>query len=47
MLPNAAKTTRMIVRRKKRTSTWLDLSSRGKFGSCAKIRISGNRSIAA
>jgi hypothetical protein len=36
MLPNAAKT-RMIVRRQKRTSTWVDLSSRGKFGSCAKI----------
>src|SRR6266403_5943574 len=38
MLPNAAKTTRMIIRREKRMSTWVDLSSRGKFGSCAKIR---------
>src|ERR1700681_3603598 len=37
MLPKAAKITRMIIRRQKRTSTWVDLSSRGKFGSCAKI----------
>src|ERR1700737_2298108 len=38
MLPNAAKITRMLIRRQKRTSTWVDLSSRGRFGSCAKIR---------
>src|SRR6202171_5481444 len=38
MLPNAAKTTRMIIRRQKRTSTWVDLSSRGRFGTCAKVR---------
>jgi hypothetical protein len=37
MLPNAAKITRTIIRRKKRTSTWVNLNSRGKFGSCAKI----------
>src|SRR5258705_2557512 len=38
MLPNAAKTTRMIIRRQKRMSTWVDLSSRGRFGTCAKVR---------
>src|ERR1700730_2824953 len=42
-LPNAAKMIRMIVRRTKRTSTWADLNSRGKFGSCAKIRNSDQR----
>src|SRR6267142_1365238 len=38
MLPNAAKTTRTIIRRQKRMSTWVDLSSRGRFGTCAKVR---------
>ena len=38
MLPNVAKTTRMIIRKQKRTSTWVDLSSCGKLGSCIKIR---------
>src|SRR5258706_14917075 len=38
MLPNAAKITRMIVRRKKRATTWVGLNSRGRFGSCAKTR---------
>src|ERR1700682_3427201 len=38
MLPNAAKITRMIIRRPKRRSTCVDLTSCGKFGSCAKIR---------
>src|SRR3984893_8174341 len=47
MLPNAAKITRMLIRRQKRTSTWVDLSCRGKFGSCAKTRNSDNRPFAA
>src|SRR5260221_13819322 len=38
MLPNAAKITRMIVRRRKRATTWVGLNSRGRFGSCAKTR---------
>src|SRR5260370_22261389 len=38
MLPNAAKITRMIVRRKKRATTWVGLNSCGRFGSCAKTR---------
>src|SRR5260370_28876656 len=38
MLPNAAKITRMIVRRKKRATTWVGLNSRGRFGRCAKTR---------
>ena len=38
MLPNAAKITRMIVRRKKRATTWVGLNSRGRIGSCAKTR---------
>jgi hypothetical protein len=38
MLPNVAKTTRMIIRKQKRTSTWVDLSSCGRFGNCIKIR---------
>src|SRR6266404_7055002 len=38
MLPSAAKITRMIIHRQKRTSIWVDLSSRGKFGSCANVR---------
>src|SRR3977135_3419879 len=46
MLPNAAKITRMIMRRQKRTSTWVDFNSRGRFGTCAKIRSSYNRSLA-
>ena len=36
MLLNAAKAVRMPIRMQKRTSTWVDLSSRGRFGSCAK-----------
>src|ERR1700739_1093626 len=39
MPPNAAKTTRMIMRRQKRTITWVDFNSWVKFGSCAKILI--------
>src|ERR1700687_4109410 len=46
MLPNAAKIARTLIRRKKRTSTWVDLSSRGRFGSCAKTRNSDNRLFA-
>jgi hypothetical protein len=46
MLPNAAKMTRVLVRRQKRTSTWVDLNCRGRFGSCAKTRNSGNLSFA-
>jgi hypothetical protein len=38
MLLNAAKTSRIIVRKQNRASTWADLNSRGRFGSCAKIR---------
>jgi hypothetical protein len=38
MLLNAAKTTRMPIRRQKRTSTRVDLSCRGRFGSGAKTR---------
>src|SRR5580700_9569315 len=37
MLPNAAKITRMPVRRKKRTITWVDRSSRDRFGNCDKV----------
>jgi hypothetical protein len=37
MLPNAAKTAKMLIRRQKRASTWIDLSSCGRFGSCAKF----------
>src|SRR5258708_35745751 len=37
MLPNQAKITRMLIRRQKRRSAWVDLSSRGRFGNCAKI----------
>jgi hypothetical protein len=28
----------MIIRSKKRASTWVDLNSRGRFGTCAKVR---------
>ena len=38
MLPNAANSVRMIIRRQKRASTWVDLSSCGRFGSCAKCQ---------
>ena len=38
ILPNVAKITRMNIRRQKRMITWADLSSCGRFGSCAKIR---------
>src|SRR6202035_4357537 len=45
MLANAAKITRMLTRRKKRTSTWMDFwgdfCSRDRFGSCAKSQNSG------
>src|SRR5258708_38731980 len=34
-LPNAAKITRMLIRRQKRNMTCVDLNSRGRFGSCA------------
>src|SRR6202048_4757501 len=47
MAPNAAKITRMLIRRQKRTSTWVYLSCRGKCGSCAQTRNSDNRPFAA
>jgi hypothetical protein len=37
MLPKAAKTAKMLIRRQKRASTWADLNSCGRFGSCAKF----------
>jgi hypothetical protein len=37
MLANAAKMTRMTIRRQKRTSTWVDFNSRCRIGCCAKI----------
>jgi hypothetical protein len=45
-LAKAAKITRMLVRRKKRMSTWVDLSSRDIFGS-PNTRNSGASSFAA
>ena len=36
MPPNAAKTTRTMMRTQKRTITWVDRNSWVKFGSCAK-----------
>src|ERR1035437_831425 len=38
MLAKAANTTRMLIRRQKRTSTRVGFSSRDRFGSWAKIR---------
>src|SRR5450631_4148660 len=35
MLPNAANSVRMIIRRPKRAITWVDLSCCDRFGSCA------------
>src|SRR5580692_5913399 len=46
MLANAAKMTRMLIRRKKRASTWVDLSSRDRFRNCAKTGNSGISSSA-
>jgi hypothetical protein len=37
MLPNAAKTAKMLIRTQKRASTWVDPSSCGRFGGCAKF----------
>jgi hypothetical protein len=37
MLPKAAKIAKMLIRRQKRASTWIDLSSCGRSGSCAKF----------
>ena len=37
MLAKAAKMARMIIRRKKRTITWVDLISRDRSGSFAKL----------
>src|SRR5664279_1945845 len=47
MLANAAKKTRMLVRSRKRTSTWVELSCRGRCGDCAKTGYSDGRSSAA
>ena len=38
MLEKAAKMARMLIRRKKRMSTWGGFSSRDSFGSCAKTQ---------
>src|SRR5450432_3002004 len=38
MLPNAANSVRMIIRRPKRAITWVDLSCCDRFGSCAKCQ---------
>src|SRR5260370_29210882 len=41
MLAKAAKATRMLIRTKKRMSTWVDRSSRDRFGSWATTQNSG------
>jgi hypothetical protein len=38
MLANAAKITRIVIRKQKRMITWVDLSCCGRCGSCAKIK---------
>jgi hypothetical protein len=43
MLPKDASTARMVIRKQKRRSTWVDLSSCGRFGSCAKFKTLGLR----